>query len=796
METEERKEIMSLPQLQNLMKRDPEAYKTEFDQQWEHFVTMMEMFQLKPQRPHKNFGEQVMFLAHVSPCFPDTKDRLPEILIKSLQEHHAVLHVTIRRTLVSALILLRNRFQFELIKVMPLYFKLFTVDDRTLRQIMFTHIVRDIAAMNLKSKNQKAHRAIQSFLFKSIRDNDENVSRRAAAVLIALNRQGVWTDGPFTNLLSQGLLSPDVKIAAALAHLFLGNKTQGLEGILASDDEEEREAAEAKEAAEVANCIVGAKKTNSRVKRLKRAKKHAQRLMTKSKKKGSTGTVNFAAIDLLNDSHGLAERLLQRISKGSEPFLFRLLLLHLVGRLVGRHQLLLLNFYPYIIKYLQPNQRDVTKFLACLAEGTHPEVPPEELKNVIDHILRHFVTEAVAPEVMEVGINTLRECATRAPHCIGEEQLTDICGYKKFKHKGVMMAVRSLINTFREINPSLLHRSLRGKEASMAISRGEANVPVFGKSNVRDNIDGLELLAKKKSFKPGKEEDEGSTDAESESGTVSASEGDDEDGLDEDAEGAESDEEQLEASDEEIDNEGEEEELDDDSEEEECDNEEDEPEEGDADAKAQADKADVSKKPEPEPKKRLRNRRLIERQQAAEKREATKARAKSLATECVLGPKDFKKLRRARLQQSVELQIGRKRKLDEMSFSDSDSDGSSNDSGGSEQGTGAGDLPGGITAGELAATPKRGKTKAHRMGIIEKGRTDWWADKQQERKENRKGGTTNKEKRRNKPQMMMNNSMNSRKKKRTDMRTKTHNLKKHIKNLGKKVGGKIKRRRV
>merc|ERR1719265_2376540 len=116
--------------------------------------------------------------------------------------------------------------------------------------------------MNLKSKTQKTNREIQNFLLKSIRDNDENVSRRAAAVLIALNRQGVWADGPFINLLSQALLSPDVKITAALAHLFLGNKTQGLEGILASDDEEEEAEKAKKEASEVANCIVGAKKTN------------------------------------------------------------------------------------------------------------------------------------------------------------------------------------------------------------------------------------------------------------------------------------------------------------------------------------------------------------------------------------------------------------------------------------------------------------------------------------------------------------------------------------------------------
>merc|ERR1719375_2882907 len=104
--------------------------------------------------------------------------------------------------------------------------------------------------------------------------------------------------------------------------------------------------------------------------------------------------------------------------------------------------------------------------------------------------------------------------------------------------------------------------------------------------------------------------------------------------------------------------------------------------------------------------------------------------------------------------------MGRKRKIDELSFSDSDS--GSDDSDGSEKATGAGDLPGGVCAEELVAAPKRGRTKAHRMEIIKKGRVDWWEEKKRERKDNRKGGTTNKEKVRNKPQMMSKDSKSSR----------------------------------
>merc|ERR1719162_1453741 len=117
--------------------------------------------------------------------------------------------------------------------------------------------------------------------------------------------------------------------------------------------------------------------TARRQKRIKRAKL----AITKSKnraKRASKGdsSVSFIAIDLLNDPQTLAERCLQRIQKSSEPFAFRVLLLHLVARLVGRHSLLLLNLYPFLLKYIQPNQNEVTQVLACLVEASHAQVPP------------------------------------------------------------------------------------------------------------------------------------------------------------------------------------------------------------------------------------------------------------------------------------------------------------------------------------------------------------------------------------------------------------------------------------
>lgn len=498
-EEERHARVMSLSTLQSLMKKDPEAYESEFDQQWSHFDSMLEIFKLKPQKPHKSFGEQVMFLAHVVPSFPRKGIVFPKVLISALDDHFQVMHAEMRRTLVTALIMLRNRDQFPLIQTLPLYFKLFTLQDKSLRKAVFTHVVKDLVQMHQQSRCQKRSAELRDFFFAQLKDSEFEVARRSCAIFISLYRQNVWRDAHIVNLVSAGLLHPDVKISAALCHLFLGNKTKGLEGILEDTDSEDEE-----QPAEMIQGLNGSKKTANREKRIKRAKKAILKAKLRSKKahKGDS-SVSFIAIDLLNDPQTLSERCLQRVQKASEPFQFRLLLLHLVARLVGRHSLHLLNLYSFLMKYIFPNQNEVTKVLACLVEACHAQVPPEELRPVIVHIIQTFVTESVAPEVIEVGLNTIREVASRAVNMLTEEELADLAAFKKYKHKGVMIAARGLINAYREIDPQLLHRSQRGRDAAMAISRGEVQAPQYGTNNARDTIDGLDLLVEKSKKKDG-----------------------------------------------------------------------------------------------------------------------------------------------------------------------------------------------------------------------------------------------------------------------------------------------------
>lgn len=55
----------NLPQLQNLIKRDPESYKDNFVQQYRHYESVLEIFKLSPDKENKRLDELVMFLAQV-----------------------------------------------------------------------------------------------------------------------------------------------------------------------------------------------------------------------------------------------------------------------------------------------------------------------------------------------------------------------------------------------------------------------------------------------------------------------------------------------------------------------------------------------------------------------------------------------------------------------------------------------------------------------------------------------------------------------------------------------------------
>ncbi|KAJ2100602.1 Severe Depolymerization of Actin, partial [Coemansia sp. S142-1] len=115
---------------------------------------------------------------------------------------------------------------------------------------------------------------------------------------------------------------------------------------------------------------------------------------------------------------------------------------------------------------------------------------------LIRAIADNFVADHCSPEVMCAGLNTIRAIATRQPLSVDPDLLNDLVLYRKHKDKGVMMAARSLLALYREVNPEMLHRRDRGREATIGLISGTTDKTLlgFGASRAAEGVDGVELL--------------------------------------------------------------------------------------------------------------------------------------------------------------------------------------------------------------------------------------------------------------------------------------------------------------
>ena len=102
-------EAGSLLLLQGQIKRDAEGYNEEFMLQYRHYRTSLAIFALKPHAEAKEFGDLVMFIAQVAHCYPQDTAKFPAEIMELLETQSTLLNSNLRRHLVQALILLRNR---------------------------------------------------------------------------------------------------------------------------------------------------------------------------------------------------------------------------------------------------------------------------------------------------------------------------------------------------------------------------------------------------------------------------------------------------------------------------------------------------------------------------------------------------------------------------------------------------------------------------------------------------------------------------------------------------------------
>ena len=615
---------------------------------------------------------------------------LPRELMGLLDAHAAVMAPPLRRGLATSLILLRNRGAVEAVDLVPLFFRLFRCPDKGLRTLLYRHVVADVRAANRKRRADALNRRLQAFLHTVLAEPEERCAKKAVALLAELYRRGVWTDARCVNIVAAAVFHAAPAVRAAALRFFLGADeaaaaAAGGDGDDDDDDEaaagaaaaSRRRSAEAQGAVGISKEQVYAaySKGTAASKRKKQIKLKREILRVKKKARReeaaasgaagpSGGGAGFAALQLLHDPQGFAEKLFAALQGCSLGWESRLLYLQVLSRVIGTHKLLIMHLYPFLQRYAQPSQRDATRVLAAAAQAVHDEVPPDVLAPLLRTLVDAFVHDRARPEVIAVGLAAVREIALRQPLVMSEELLRDLALYKKFKDKGVAAAARSLVMLFRELAPGLLEKRDRGKAACEHGGADAAELAGFGAASAPTRVPGVELLQAAEADDARRAalgSDASGSDDESEDGDdddVAASDGegsplagrkrrrggsDGEEGGSEDGDG----DNDLDGASSSSDEEGEEgEELDD--------------EDGEDDGSSDDEEADESDEEAAPPPKRTGaaadagSLRSLKREAAAAAAAAALSAAAPIETERILGDEDFARIRAIRAESSMQ----------------------------------------------------------------------------------------------------------------------------------------------
>jgi len=171
-------------------------------------------------------------------------------------------------------------------------------------------------------------------------------------------------------------------------------------------------------------------------------------------------------------------------------------MLRLVSRLIGRHKIQLLQFYPNLLRYLNSHNKDkIGEIFAMIIESCHDLVPPETVKPIVERIISNYVTEYCNNQHITVGLNAIREILMRMPLALDPDQIEFLCLFRTSKCKSVSAAAKSLVNYFRDVCPELLPKRMRGRFTEVDEENDISNI-VFGAQKLNHDIEGIELLRK------------------------------------------------------------------------------------------------------------------------------------------------------------------------------------------------------------------------------------------------------------------------------------------------------------
>lgn len=276
-------------------------------------------------------------------------------------------------------------------------------------------------------------------------------------MLAELNRRKVWVDERTSNVICNACFHKSSRIMISALRYLLGydqavEEEDDDDSSDSDDDDATKKAgvpAVSKEEVYKAykkGTAASKKKKQAKLERVMRSLAKQQRNKSREMDHGS-----HAPLQHVHDPQNFAEKLFRRLQGCTERFEVKLMMMTVISRAVGLHKLILLNFYPYLQRYIQPHQRDVTQLLAAAVQACHDDVPPDAVESMIRQLVNQFVHDRARPEVMAVGLNVVREICMRIPLIMTKDLLSDLALYKKSREKAVSAAARSIISVYRQV---------------------------------------------------------------------------------------------------------------------------------------------------------------------------------------------------------------------------------------------------------------------------------------------------------------------------------------------------------
>ena len=279
--------------------------------------------------------------------------------------------------------------------------------------------------------------------------------------MLELYRRNIWTDAKSVNAISAGCLSKNSKMVMAGCKFMLDID---LDKEDLSEDESDQENKKIEIKRQIGSQMPKKKKDELRkmLKLLERKQKRKQRKTFQKK---------FLPIDLIYDPQGFTEKLFAKLikGKGKKKELkgeAAMLALNLVAKMIGRHKLIIPEYFAYSNHAIKSKNKNIARVLASIAEACHENLQRDDVKDIAGTIIDNMVSEHCTPESITMGLNTIREICLRMSHILNEEQLAYLVQFREYKNRYVCNAARSIVNAYRDINPMLLPKKLRGLDKS------------------------------------------------------------------------------------------------------------------------------------------------------------------------------------------------------------------------------------------------------------------------------------------------------------------------------------------